>query len=406
MRWAENIKCMSHKDKVVLANLNNGTWVRTNRVSYQIVQKILKSGLGIEKIKFEEESDRKYIMDIIQAFCACNILLAESQTEEFVNRHISVELTNHCNLHCAHCCVEAGDGATEDLSTKDIIEILDKCIAWNPKRLSLSGGEPLIRKDFWDILDYTRNHYCGTISISTNATCISEENAELLCRNADEIDISIDGIDESTCAAVRGEGVFEKVIKGIQILHAHNFRNISLSMVFSDKNEGLKKQFYKLNEQLGTKPVLRSFAQTGRGQQSKSIFTDCGPDDVYISKDYLDPENKDPVGARSCSAGVQMCFIRYNGDVYPCPSYMDEEYCLGNILTAGSLNELLLDQNRSMAEKIAEKDMLASRKCRDCEVSVFCWTCPGIAYRPKTERALEKYCSLHKPVLMHRIWGE
>lgn len=406
MRWAKNIRCLQHKDKIVLANLNNGTWVRTNKVSYHVIQDILKSGLGLDEIKFEDESDRKYIMNLVQAFCICKILLEENQIEEFVNRHISIELTNHCNLHCTHCCVDAGDGETQDLSTEAIIQILDKCIAWKPKLLSLSGGEPMIRKDFWEILTYTRNHYSGRISVSTNATCISEENVELLCSNVDELDISIDGIDEATCAIVRGKGVFEKVIKSIQMLHAHHFRNISLSMVFSDKNEGLKKQFYELNKKLETQPVLRSFAQAGRGEQSKSIFTDCGPDDVYVSKDYLDLENKDPIGARSCSAGKHMCFIRYNGDVYPCPSYMDEQYCLGNIGKADSLDELLLEHNHTMTKKLTEKDMLTSRKCRDCEVSVFCWTCPGIAYRPKTEQALEKYCSLHKPVLMHKVWGE
>ena len=406
MRWAENIRCLQHKDKIVLANLNNGTWVRTNRSSYQVIQDILESGLGMDEVKFEDESDGKYIMDIIRACCTCKILLEDNQIEEFVNRHISIELTNRCNLHCIHCCVDAGDGETKDLPTESVIQILDKCIAWKPKLLSLSGGEPMIRKDFWEILTYTRNHYSGRIGVSTNATYISEKNAESLCSNADEIDISIDGIDEATCAVVRGKGVFEKVIKSIQMLHAHHFKNISLSMVFSDKNEELKQQFYELNKKLETKPVLRSFAQAGRGEQSRSIFTDGGPDHVSVSKDYLDLENKKPLGARSCSAGKQMCFIRYNGDVYPCPSYMDEQYCLGNILGANSLSELLLEHNHHMAKKLAEKDMLASRKCRDCEVSVFCWTCPGVAYRPKTEQALEKYCNLHKPVLMHKIWGE
>lgn len=120
--------------------------------------------------------------------------------------------------------------------------------------ITLSGGEPLLRGDFKELLKYLKNNYNGHIGISTNGTLITNSNAELLVKYADQIDISVDGVDEETCSIVRGKGVFEKVIKSIKILQDKGFSNISLSMVFSDKNEYLEPSFLELNKKLGTTP--------------------------------------------------------------------------------------------------------------------------------------------------------
>lgn len=53
--------------------------------------------------------------------------------------------------------------------------------------------------------------------------------------------------------------------------------------------------------------------------------------------------SKQQLGVRTCSAGRNQLFVRYNGEVYPCPSYMKREYCLGNILKVQKIDELLVD---------------------------------------------------------------
>lgn len=152
--------------------------------------------------------------------------------------------------------------------------------------ITLSGGEPLLRKDFKELLVYLRSNYNGHIGVSTNGTLITNSNADLLVKYADQIDISIDGVDEETCSIVRGKGVFENVIRNIKVLQDKGFNNVSLSMVFSDKNEYLEPAFLELNRQLGTTPITRVFAEIGRGKDSKNIFSDKGIDDVYIPETF------------------------------------------------------------------------------------------------------------------------
>mgnify|MGYP002256486928 CR=1 FL=1 len=339
---------------------------------------------------------------------SCKVTVVSSFNASQAKKNISIELTNNCNLHCVHCCVEAGEKRKKDLSTEEIIDIFNKCISWNPKMITLSGGEPLLRKDFKELLVYLRSNYNGHIGVSTNGTLITNSNADLLVKYADQIDISIDGVDEETCSIVRGKGVFENVIRNIKVLQDKGFNNVSLSMVFSDKNEYLEPAFLELNRQLGTTPITRVFAEIGRGKDSKNIFSDKGIDDVYIPETFLDLNSKQQLGVRTCSAGRNQLFVRYNGEVYPCPSYMKREYCLGNILKVQKIDELLVDSEgkKDIQELMLKTDMLYGKKCANCELSLFCWTCPGEAYNLKSEAALEKYCETCKPMLLHKIWGE
>lgn len=110
-------------------------------------------------------------------------------------------------------------------------------------KLVFSGGEPMVRSDFWEILDYTRKNYKGKIDIATNATLINEANVDRLIANVNRLDISIDGIDEDSCSEIRGKGVFNKVIRSINLLKERGFDEIYLSMVISDYNKELKKVF-------------------------------------------------------------------------------------------------------------------------------------------------------------------
>ena len=63
---------------------------------------------------------------------------------------MGIQLTNRCNLHCLHCCADSGRGDIEnELSTKEMKDVFKKVVEWNPRRIMISGGEPLLRKDFF-----------------------------------------------------------------------------------------------------------------------------------------------------------------------------------------------------------------------------------------------------------------
>lgn len=72
---------------------------------------------------------------------------------------------------------------------------------------------------------------------------------------------------------MRGKGVFKKVLDTVNLLHEEDFGNIALSMVFGDKNYHLESKFIALNRRLGTRPVIRGFAEMGRGKENKDVFS-------------------------------------------------------------------------------------------------------------------------------------
>ena len=80
--------------------------------------------------------------------------------------------------------------------TQEWTGIIDKIVDIEPGGIVLTGGEPLLRKDFFEIIRYLRSKYNGKVALATNATLINDDNVKLLAELIDKFDISIDGVDE------------------------------------------------------------------------------------------------------------------------------------------------------------------------------------------------------------------
>ena len=142
-------------------------------------------------------------------------------------------------------------------------------LCYNPTSIILTGGEPMIRDDFIELIDWLKNQYKGKIFLMTNGTLINNANVKKIVNTFSQIDISIDGIDDETCEKIRGKGVYDKVVKAVQLLQHNNFHKISLSMVDTHITHKYIREFYKLNEKLNTHPIIRSFSAVGRGEKNK-----------------------------------------------------------------------------------------------------------------------------------------
>ncbi|MDE7310734.1 MAG: radical SAM protein [Eubacterium sp.] len=394
-----------------MANRINGTWIRISEEVYGLLQTFLKADVDCpdEAIEFSNKEDKLYFEKIIEEMHRCSMLAdGKKYLEQEKSNMVIFETTNRCNLHCAHCCMSAGDLEAKEFDTNTMIQILDKCIEWKPHFIALSGGEPLLRKDFFEILQYLRQHFSGKIGICTNATLITEDNAGMICTNVDQLDISIDGVDEETCSLYRGKGVFKKVVNAIKLLQSKGFYNISLSMVFSDKNEILEHAFKQLNESLGTKPVYRMLAEKGRAKENKEVLATKNYEASYVPKSFIEDMSDDtPLGASECMAGNHSILIRYNGDIYPCPSFVSyNELCMGNICKIDDINKIVgKNMHLLIKEKLYKANRANSKACQDCPVKLFCFSCPGDPERFSAEESFQKYCSISKPVLMNRVWG-
>lgn len=361
--------------------------------------------------KFLDKEDREYMKSITENMIKAGALVVDEQrrnTEVNLLKNFHIRLTNRCNLSCSHCCSSCSPNEKDTLSTEDIMTIVDKLKHFEPRKIVLTGGEPLVRKDFKEIVSYIRNVFPSVdLTLATNAILINNENIDFIVKNFNQIDISIDGVDEETCSVVRGRGVFGKIISSIQNLQNKEFINISLSMVMGEKNEHLKDDFKRLNDKLGTTPIRRSFIPTGRGKENILDFSyDTTDLPMVIPKLFSDTNKKSKkIGSCSCNAFKEQLYISHDGNIYPCPSLIKDEYCLGNILSC-NVNQESIRQTEAYRniEKIYPFNY---EKCNDCDVNIFCWHCPALIDSVKdNEIDFNRWCSCMKPQLNRIVWDE
>src|SRR6201996_2840623 len=103
------------------------------------------------------------------------------------------ELTYACNLSCVHCLSSSGRRDPRELSTAECKAVIDELQRMQVFYVNIGGGEPTVRADFWELLEYATAHQVG-VKFSTNGSRITAERARLLA-GADYVDVqvSIDG---------------------------------------------------------------------------------------------------------------------------------------------------------------------------------------------------------------------
>ncbi len=127
--------------------------------------------------------------------------------------------TNRCNLSCLHCYSKAGLDATDTLTTSDIMATLPKLKANGVKFLIFSGGEPLTRKDLFDIA--LRCKELGIITyLSTNGLYVKQSNAEKILDTFNYIGISIDGSPDVHDKFRGLKGSFDESMKAVDLLNS------------------------------------------------------------------------------------------------------------------------------------------------------------------------------------------
>ena len=100
---------------------------------------------------------------------------------------LTFQLTRGCNLECIYCSEPPG---IRTRPYEEVIGMIDKLCGM--RRIIFSGGEPMLYKRFWEILEYARDKF-EKVVLSTNATCITRENVGRLKELVDYIDITVDG---------------------------------------------------------------------------------------------------------------------------------------------------------------------------------------------------------------------
>src|SRR5271168_4279019 len=138
------------------------------------------------------------------------------------------ELTYACNLACVHCLSSSGKRDPRELSTQDCKNIIDELERMQVFYVNIGGGEPTIRSDFWELVDYATAHHVG-VKFSTNGSRITSEVASrLAASDYVDVQVSLDGATEPVNDAVRGVGSYATATTAMERLAAAGFAGFKL----------------------------------------------------------------------------------------------------------------------------------------------------------------------------------
>lgn len=263
---------------------------------------------------------------------------------------VHLEVVAACNLTCSHCFVGVLPRNQHPLTVAEMDTLFADLARLGSFRLGLTGGEPLLRKDLFAVLDAATGrglHPC----LTTNGLLVTEDIArELGRRELVWLNVSLEGPSAESNDAVRGAGTFDAVLDKLRLLRRH--ARFTLAFTVMRTNAHLVKQCAELAYRVGAHtavfrplyPVgvalhhldlMPSFDQyTGALRELADMDS---PGAELRGLDPFSPETRAPAQpqvhtSHTCGAGQHVCSISVQGDVNPCSF-------LGPALNGGSLRE-------------------------------------------------------------------
>ena len=357
-------------------------------------------------------------------------------------RLVAWEITKECNLYCAHCRASAESCHYEgELSLAECLALVDEILLIGRPILILTGGEPLMRDDFFDIADYAAQKGLRVV-VGSNGTLVTHEVAARMRKvPISRLAVSIDFPTPELQDRFRGvEGAFESAVAGIECARSQGIE-VQVNMTITQLNAQYLDELVDLSLNVGAvafHPFL--LVPTGRGKELEDhaltaeeyervlvrlyekqrqlegrLFVK--PTDaphymrVVCQKEQRSPEEQLRQShahpgvhgsmssmTRWCLAGIGFCFVSHVGRVQGC-GYLD--------VAAGDVREEPFSQiwRHSHLFRQLRDFSLIKGKCGHCEFKDVCGGCRARAYEATGDYlAAEPYC-IYQPRGDHHVAG-
>ena len=319
--------------------------------------------------------------------------------------------TNRCNLRCIHCYITAEDRSyANELTNEEARTMIDDLAAMKVPVLLFSGGEPLLRRDLFELGAYATQKGIRAV-ISSNGTLVTPEAAQRIKEAGFRyVGISIDGAEKTHDRFRDMQGCFKKALQGVRnclqagvmsgirfTVNRHNYADLP-EILDTCEREGIPRFcLYHLvyagrgKEMVAdditpqeTRAMVRMLIEKAqdwctRGVKTEILTTDNHADGIYIKK-YLEenhPERAEEVGTLlgmhgGCSAGTKMSNIDPFGNVHACQFW--SHVTLGNIRER-KFSEIWRDPDNPILQKMRKKAAFLTGKCGECRYADLCAGC-------------------------------
>lgn len=301
-------------------------------------------------------------------------------------------ITDSCNLQCKHCYISPN---RVELSTNEAKEFLDQILELNKDyslfRIVFIGGEPLLRKDIFQLISYVTSKGIRA-DLATNGTLLTDSIAKKLKENKiTSVQISLDGL-EKTHDYIRGrQGLYNQSFSALKILNKYKIHSqvmITLSKLNYDEVLPLAQKCDQ--EKIKSFNISRLVPFTAEmkeqclsNEQLKYIYSNLTHTPFKNFKvNFEDPLTcitlqKKPLNTKSvcggCTAGIATLTVSANGEVYPCRRLP---------ISIGNINKTKLieiwESGNLLLKNLRARTL--SGKCSNCKYKSICGGCRAIAY--------------------------
>lgn len=331
------------------------------------------------------------------------LALMKSYKEQEMINHRLVDLfwecTLTCNAKCKHCGSSAekrnydGELTTEEIKKafKQIANDMDA----SKILINVTGGEPLVREDLCEVMEYATNELGFHWGMTTNGILLTEKNIEKLKKaNMETISISIDGLEE-THNKFRGvPNSYQTIMNNIKNLKRAGFvKHIQVTTVFHKENINQMEELYQIMLGLGLDSWrLVSMDPIGRANENNDLLLDGK--EIKMLLDFIKSKKKDKrleltYGCPGflgldyekevrkhyfyCRTGINVASILYNGDLFVCPNVPRIKRLIQGNIRTDNFKEVWDNKYKEFRTK-------DRTKCDECEKCEYWDYCLGGAY--------------------------
>lgn len=397
----EDLLMLEENKKIILLNKSNWHWARMSKEKYALAVTD-----PIEKAKLEKLLDESFE------------LFDEAENRDPQIRSIYYSVTGKCNLNCEFCTMNSGPNVStdNDLTLQEIQDnLIPKLKKLNPRKVIITGGEPLVRKDANEIIkSFSKAFGKEKIILQSNGLLLTCDQLLQIAGDIGILEVSIENIFESDKLQNHMEKIFACAKQlGIQL---------SFSFVVDSDSRKYLYDAIELCHKYGAALTTRIVALVGRAiknnknddilKEKNTLQVQCDIVSYLIKRGYFEDTltgcyvgNLQP--KKSCGAFGNILAIHPDGTTYMCGNFKEKRYSMGNIRLqpieeiCESLYEKTRDDNY-MEEFLVDRQKM----CADCEMMYFC-TGPCIAETAENRdnmEQMEKKCFATKAMLSYAMF--
>ena len=315
---------------------------------------------------------------------------------------VDLHVTNRCNLKCKHCVYTSGEWDMPDMTLETVKKIIPALKKLGVEEVHITGGEPLVNKEFFEIARCLHENGFGT-RVQTNGILITPDIAKRLKECGIEyVLISIDGLEKTHNSFRNNDKSFDYAIKAVKIcLEAGLYTRVNTVINKSNVQDlpelfkYINNSFFYLTPVGRGKNIKNLMLSLEEWKEVEKIVEKSGRENKCIEKIRLQNVIKNNEDDKKCRD--DNCLILANGDVYHCVFFIYSPYKLGNIY-----NEDLYEIWTKNIDKVLEEtsnEKILSKQCNKQKQNCQC-NCSGLAYNlTGSVKACDPRCNPEKNLI-------